>query len=210
MIAAIDPDILAFSVLAVMLAITPGADTMIVFKNAADGGTRRGLLTMAGVKMGTAVHALLAGVGVATILIQFSAAYTTLKLVGAAYLVWLGFQSIYRGWKPKEGRESQSKPAGGKALAEGFLSNILNPKVVLFYVAVLPQFVGPNDDIVARSALLASIHIAASIIWLTLVSAFVGTAQRWLENPRVKRTIDTVSGLAIAAFGVKLALSSRP
>ena len=208
MIAAIDPDILAFSVLAVMLAITPGADTMIVFKNAAAGGTRRGLLTMVGVKLGTAVHALLAGVGVAAL--QFSTAYTTLKLVGAAYLVWLGFQSIYRGWKPDRVREKDSRPAGGKALAEGFLSNILNPKVVLFYVSVLPQFIGPSDDILARSTLLASIHIAASIIWLTLVSVFVGTAQRWLENPRVKRTIDTVSGLAIAAFGVKLALSSRP
>jgi threonine/homoserine/homoserine lactone efflux protein len=204
-------DFASFVVLAVLLAVTPGADTMVVLKNAASGGARSGIWTTLGVKTGTVVHAILAGAGIAAVLVQFSAFYALMKTVGAAYLVGLGVYSVYRAFvgngQVTEERVSPIK-SDRRCFIEGLLSNLLNPKVVLFYVAVLPQFVLP-ENVLVTSVKLASVHIGASLCWLVLVSIFVGSAKKWLARPRVRTVVNALSGAAIAAFGVRLALSRQ-
>ena len=201
-----------FVILAVVLAVTPGADTMVVLRNAASQGTTAGLATTVGIKIGTAVHATLASVGVAALLLQYSGFYTVLKVLGAAYLVALGAIGIVRA--VRNSNKSVTSDNGRQksrmqCLAEGFLSNLLNPKVVLFYVAVLPQFIAPGDPVAATALKLGAIHVGASLVWLCLVSFFVGAAQTWLRAPAVRRWVEITSGLAIAAFGLRLAMSTR-
>jgi threonine/homoserine/homoserine lactone efflux protein len=206
-------DFASFVVLSVVLSVTPGPDTMIVLSNSVAGGTRSGIATTFGVKAGTLTHSVLAAVGVAAVLLQFASFYTILKLIGAAYLVGLGLYSLIKALTTRvavvapEGAQPRKGP--WRCFVEGYLSNILNPKVVVFYVAVLPQFVAPGEPVVPATAKLASVHIGVSFVWLVLVSVFVGSAQQWLTRPSVRRAVNAVSGAAIAAFGVKLALSRQ-
>lgn len=205
-------DFLSFAALSVVLSVTPGPDTMLVLNNAANGGTKCGIASTLGVKAGTVTHSLLAAVGVAAFLLQFAEFFTVMKVVGATYLVCLGCYSAYKAFSSRavvvETSQTAPKPFA-RCFVEGFLSNILNPKVVVFYVAVLPQFIAPGDPVFLTTAKLASIHVGVSFAWLLGVSFGVGYAKRWLTRPKVKAAIGTVSGLAIAAFGVKLALSRR-
>lgn len=206
-------DFLGFVALSVVLSVTPGPDTMLVLGNSVSGGTRNGLATTIGVKAGTVTHSLLAALGVAAVLMQFASFFSVLKALGAAYLIGLGLYTVYQAlWGEARKREQKLEPQDkglGRCFVEGYLSNILNPKVVVFYVAVLPQFVEPGDPVFATTAKLAAVHIGVSFLWLVLVSVCVGLARRWLTRPTVRRTVSAVSGLAIAAFGVRLALS-RP
>ncbi len=184
---------------------------MLVLSNAIAGGTKHGLATTVGVKAGTITHSLLAAIGVAAILLRFASFYTVLKTVGAAYLIVLGLLTVYKSLSNNHAAATEESPTPNKSylrcFTEGYLSNILNPKVVVFYVAVLPQFVGPGDPVFLTTAKLASIHIGVSFLWLVSVSFFVGTARQWLTRPSVRRVIGAVSGLAIAAFGIRLAIS---
>ena len=205
-----DPSVASFTVLAVVLAITPGADTMVVLKNTVQGGTKRGLMTMVGVKLGTVTHALLASLGLAAVLVQYSALYSIIKYVGAAYLVWLGVLTMYKAIRGGAKALQVGEPVATslvRALGQGYLSNVLNPKVVLFYVAVLPQFVQPTDPVLLKSISLGAIHIVASATWLTLVALFVGALGAWIARPRVRRVLDSLSGFALLGFGLRVALS---
>lgn len=204
-------DFLGFVALSVILSVTPGPDTMLVLSNSIGGGTKNGLATTLGVKAGTLTHSVLAAIGVAAVLMQFSSFYSVMKTVGAVYLIGLGLFSFYRAVvrKTEAVKVEDGNKGFWRCFVEGFLSNILNPKVVVFYVAVLPQFVAPGDPVVLTTAKLASVHIGVSFIWLVGVSCFVGYARQWLTRPGVRRGVGAVSGLAIAAFGVKLALSKR-
>ena len=207
-----DTGLASFVLLAVILAVTPGADTMVVMKNAVAGGARLGLMTMLGVKLGTLTHAVLASIGIAALVLQFSALYSTIKFAGAIYLGWLGLVSLMsaiKGKKSKVKTEQIAEPKAGKALAQGYLSNVLNPKVVLFYLAVLPQFIGPDDPVLLKSISLGAIHIVASALWLTGVSVFVGAMGAWLARPKVRRALETVAGLALIGFGLRVALSKQ-
>jgi threonine/homoserine/homoserine lactone efflux protein len=207
----VNSDLFGFAVMSVVLSVTPGPDTMLVLSNTMAGGTKQGIATTLGVKAGTITHSLLAAVGVAAILMKFAAFYTVMKAVGAAYLIALGVLTVVKALS--NGRANGAPGPGAqvknglRCFTEGYLSNILNPKVVVFYVAVLPQFVGPGDPVFITTAKLASIHIGVSFLWLVSVSFFVGTARKWLTRPEVRRAIGAVSGLAIAGFGLKLALS---
>ena len=206
-------DFVSFALLSVVLSVTPGPDTMLVLSNSLSGGTRSGIATTIGVKAGTVSHSLLAALGVAAVLLQFAAFYSVMKFVGAAYLIGLGLYSIYKAYWGRLRQaevETLSQPKSfRRCFVEGYLSNILNPKVVVFYVAVLPQFVTPGDPVFLTTAKLASVHVGVSFLWLCCVSVFVGVANRWLTRPPVRRAVNAVSGLALAAFGVRLALSSR-
>jgi threonine/homoserine/homoserine lactone efflux protein len=206
-------DLVSFAALSVVLSVTPGPDTMLVLSNAVGGGSRRGLATTFGVKAGTVTHSLLASVGVAAFLLQFASFYSILQTVGAAYLLVLGAFTVFRAFSKRTKAFHADEGAQDKSLfrcfAEGYMSNILNPKVVVFYVAVLPQFVGPGDPVFLTTAKLASIHVGVSFVWLVCVSLFAGFARRWLGRPSVRKTVNAASGLVIAAFGVRLALSRR-
>lgn len=185
---------LMFVVAAALLTLSPGPDTMLVVRNTVRGGRRDGWRTTLGITSGLVVHATLSAVGLSWILMRSATAFEVVRLAGAAYLVWLGVQSLWAAWR---GRVVEVGPqvAEGRPFREGLLTNLLNPKVAVFYLAFLPQF-----D--ASPFLLAAIHMVMGLVWLSIVSVAAvvvsGRARRWIE---------ALCGTVLAALGLRLAWS---
>lgn len=212
----LDANTAAFAAVALVLTITPGNDTILVLRNAIRGGSRDGMVTSFGICAGLFVHALLSALGLSLILMHSAELFHAVKWAGAAYIVWLGIQALRDAFKGS----GKIEAAGGNAecarpglsvrrrLLEGFLCNVLNPKVVIFYLAFLPQFIGPNDPVVAKSILLAGIHWAMGLSWLVFISWGVDLARKQLAKPSVRRALDAFCGIALVGLGVRLAIDS--
>jgi RhtB (resistance to homoserine/threonine) family protein len=208
-----DPQVLAFALVAALLTISPGADTFLVVRNALRGGRRDGTLTAMGIVSGLCFHAILSAVGVSAVLAHSATAFFALKIAGAAYLAWLGFQSLRSalGGVPAEapaGVAAARVPAA-RSFREGLLTNLLNPKVIVFYLALLPQFIGPGDAVLPRSLLLAAIHGAEGILWLGLVAWAVDRSRRFFLRPALRRSMDALCGTVLVALGLRLAFAER-
>ncbi len=205
----IDPQVLAFTLVAAVMTMTPGADTLLVVRNVLRGGRRDGFATMLGICSGLYAHALLSALGVSVILMHSATAFTILKIAGACYLVWLGIQSLRAARRIAAEPDLASAGAGRgpviRSLREGFLTNLLNPKVIVFYLALLPQFIGPEDAVLQKSLLLAAIHFVEGILWFTLVSILVDRSRQFFMKPRQRRLIDAACGTILVALGLRLA-----
>ncbi|MFW2366514.1 MAG: LysE family translocator [Desulforhopalus sp.] len=195
-----------------VLTLTPGLDTMLVIRNSARGGWLDGAVSSLGICSGLFVHATVSALGISIILLQTAWAFNALKIAGASYLVWLGFCS----WKRVAARSthhltvntaaSQDGFLYTRSLREGFLSNVLNPKTVVFYMAFLPQFIDPNGSALTQSLIVAAIHFSVSMIYQCLLAAMVNRAKNWLQSPRVNRVFDSLTGSVFLLLGIKLAL----
>jgi threonine/homoserine/homoserine lactone efflux protein len=195
-----------------LLTITPGVDTMLVIRNTARGGWRDGALSSLGICSGLFVHATISAVGISVILLQAVWAFSALKMAGACYLIWLGLSS----WRKVLRRERfaivNGVPGGMEALIvrrslrEGFLSNVLNPKTAVFYMAFLPQFINPAHSALLQSLLLAGIHFIIAMIWQCLLALMVKQFKRWLQRPRVSQIFDGVTGSVMIALGLRVAM----
>jgi RhtB (resistance to homoserine/threonine) family protein len=202
----IDSQVLAFTLVAAIMTMTPGADTLLVVRNVLRGGRRDGFATMIGICSGLYVHAPL---GVSMILMHSATAFIVLKIAGACYLVWLGIQSLRSAGRAAAavqapGAEGTGVPAL-QSFREGFLTNLLNPKVIVFYLALLPQFIGPDDPVLQKSLLLAVIHFVEGILWFTVVSILVDRSRQFFMKPRQRRLIDATCGTLLVALGFRLA-----
>lgn len=206
-----DTQIYTFCALAAILTVTPGADTMIVLKNTLRGGRTSGWVTAAGISSGLLVHASASALGLTVVLARSAAAFDIVKTAGAIYLIWLGIRAL---------RENDHAPAaddetglrthpGHRSFLEGFLSNVLNPKVAVFYLALLPQFIGPDDPVLAMSLTLASVHIAMGLVWLGVIATAVARSRRLLARPSVKRWMTRISGTVLVGLGLRLAFARR-
>jgi RhtB (resistance to homoserine/threonine) family protein len=213
----LDPQILAFAGVAALLTITPGADTMLVMRSVLARGQRAGLLTTIGICTGCLVHAALSALGLSLILMRSALAFDVVKLAGAGYLVYLGVQSLRQAWRDEGGMmplesaqlEMPQRSAVLTPFVVGLLTNLLNPKVAIFYLAFLPQFIRPGDPVLAKSLLLALLHATMGVAWLSLVTLFLSRLRTWLVRPRVKRALETFTGTVLILFGVRLALARR-
>jgi len=204
----LDPQTTSFLALAAVLTLTPGADTMLTLRNAAAHGTRAGVMTALGVGAGFFVQPLLAALGVAAIFVRSEAAFGAVKWAGAAYLTWLGLQSVRAAWRGGEGGAPVDVARDGRAsFRQGLLTNALNPKIAVFYVAVLPQFIRPGDRPLPRALALAGTHYVMGFAWLVLLSVAAGRASGFLRRRRVRASLDAASGLVMIGLGVRLALS---
>lgn len=205
----LDSQVLAFTVFAAILTITPGADTLLVVRNTLRGGRRDGYMTMAGICCGLYVHALLSALGVSVLLMHSATAFTALKIAGACYLVWLGLHSLRAaavGRPPPPAAEAHAaRVTASRSFREGFLTNVLNPKVAVFYLALLPQFIGPEDPVLQKSLLLTAIHFVQGILWLGGVAFLVDRSRRFFVKPMLRRLLDAVCGTILMALGVRLA-----
>ena len=207
-----DAQVLAFCLVAAIATMSPGPDTFLVIRNTLGGGVRGGIATTLGIVAGGSVHALLAAVGLTLILVQSAQAFFWVKLIGALYLVYLGVQSLRNGLK----REAVAPPLQAapmrsrrRAFVEGFFTNVLNPKVAVFYFAFLPQFISPDDPVALKSIMLAGIHYGMALIWFPCVTLAVARAARVLTRPSVRRGMDVVTGSIFTGLGLKLALEQR-
>ena len=208
-------DFATFALIALLLTITPGVDIVLVLRNSVARGTAGGLASAIGICSGLLLHALLSSVGLTVILAQSAGAYHAVRVAGAIYLVWLGLRTLYAGIARRElspgvDADSSATPASGArpargCLAEGFATNLLNPKVVLFYLAVVPQFVSEGSSLVATSLLLGSTHAALGLAWLGLIAMAASRARVWFERPNVSAWLDRCAGTVLIAFGLRVA-----
>lgn len=200
---------LPFLVAITALTLTPGVDTLLVMRNAARGGQRDGLLTSLGICMGLFVHASISAAGLSVILLGSAHLFTALKLAGACYLIWLGVQSLRSAFKSGtlqvEQPATQYSVPAMTSLREGLLSNVLNPKPIIFYMAFLPQFIDPAHSAVAQSMMMAAVHFTIGMVWQGALVLMVGRARQWLQTPKVSKTMDSITGFLLIGFGVKLA-----
>ena len=204
----------AFIALAVLLTISPGADTVLTLRNTLSGGTRAGLCTMAGICSGFVFQPLLATLGVAALFVRLPIAFAIVKIAGAFYLVFLGGQSLreaFRLWRVRSSEQGFTRTVtpnnGWKRYREGLLTNALNPKIAVFYFAVLPQFIKPGDPALVKSLMMTLCHYAMGAIWLGGIAVCAGKLRAWLTRPRLNASLEAISGLAMIGFGARLAFS---
>jgi RhtB (resistance to homoserine/threonine) family protein len=202
--------LLAFIPVALLLTLIPGADTALVTRNALALGLRGARWTILGIMTGCLIHAMASALGLSAILATSARAYETVKLAGAAYLVWIGIQSIRHASAPASSDSVSSvAPRGSNPFMQGFLTNILNPKVALFYLTFLPQFIPAGAPVLRTSLLLAMIHNVLGFAWLSVYARFVDRLRTALTRPVVKAWLERVTGGALVALGARLAWDRR-
>jgi RhtB (resistance to homoserine/threonine) family protein len=193
-------------VLFVMLVlIVPGPDTALVLKNSLAGGKRGGVLTAVGIGSGNLVQGVAAALGLSAVIVRSEPVFVTLKWAGAAYLAYLGVKAMIAAWRGDYRALAAAAPRAGRRWREGFLGNLTNPKVLVFYLSMLPQFLSP-DSTVAESLLLAGTVGVLATLWQLVIVAAVHRVRGWLERRRVRRVMDGATGTALVGFGAALAL----
>ncbi|NDL69579.1 LysE family translocator [Vreelandella alkaliphila] len=211
----IDAQFVPFLIAITLLSVSPGVDTLLVIRNTARGGVRDGVATSLAICCGLFVHATISALGISLILLQSAWAFHMLKLVGAAYLIWLGVNSLLAARRgvplPVQGMLERSSPVPfWQPVKEGLFSNVLNPKTVVFYMAFLPQFIAPTDPALLKSLWLAGVHFVIANVWQISVVLMVGGATKWLASARFAQTLNAATGAVLVLFGVRLALEQRP
>jgi threonine/homoserine/homoserine lactone efflux protein len=197
-------ELAAFVGVAALVIVTPGQDTALTIRNSLLGDRRDGILTALGVAAGQCVWAIATSVGIVALLVASEPAFLALRVFGAAYLVWLGVQSLWsavrRTPKPELSTSSQ-RPA----LRQGLISNLGNPKMAVFFPSLLPQFA----DTFAGLLTLGLLFAAMTLAWLSAYAFAVAKAGDVLRRPRIRRAIDAVVGFVLAGLGIRLATDAR-
>lgn len=197
-----------------VLTLTPGVDTLLVIRNTTRGGWKDGAVSSVGICSGLFVHAAVSAVGISLILLQTAWAFNTLKLAGACYLIWLGFGSLRRaillGSSSEMNSLTQHQPFNAyRSFREGLLSNVLNPKTVIFYMAFLPQFIDPQQSAMAQSLFLALLHFVIAMVWQCILAAIVVRAKALMSQPLLGRVFNGIAGALFMGLGLKLAFDDR-
>ena len=197
-----------FLVFAMVLIVIPGLDFAVVTKNTLAGGRRRGGWTALGVSSSNLAQGTAAAFGLSALIVKVQPLFESIKWAGVAYLAYLGVQALRsarRGeYAPLDGNGPASTAQNAAGWRQGFISNITNPKVLVFYLAVLPQFLGPHAPIAAL-VLFALSHAVLSLTYLLLVVTAVARVRRLLARRGVRRALDAATGSALVGFSAKLA-----
>lgn len=209
--------LIAFLIASCLLTITPGLDTALVLRTAAT-GRRPAIAASLGICVGLLIWGLSASVGVGILLKASRLAYNVLRVVGAAYLIFLGCKMFVHSGSSSAQNDSldvavNSKSAGMVNLRDWFvrgaLTNLLNPKVGIFYVTFLPQFIPRGVKVVTFSMLLASIHAIEGVLWFGILIAVVGHVSVWLQQTQVAKVFDRITGTVFVGFGMGLLFDHR-
>lgn len=200
-----------FLTASLLLGLTPGPDMLLVVNRALGAGFKAGMVTMAGIVTGCAVHTLAAAFGLSLLLMELPFAYDLIRFGGAAYLAFLGLQILRHGG----GLDLQAPvPAGGRArlFRQALLTNLLNPKVALFILAFLPQFVPAGAQHTAlRILILGALFFGIGIAIMTAMAALADRIRRWArDNPKLLRGQSAATGVLLLLFAAGLAFGGRP
>jgi RhtB (resistance to homoserine/threonine) family protein len=200
-------DLWPFFVLAALLTITPGADMALVARAALADGRRGALLTTQGIVVGCLVHGVASAFGLSAVLSRSALAFEIVRLLGAAYLILLGVQSLRQAFSSQASAAPASRVRWrGHAFLQGLLTNLLNPKVALFYLTFLPQFVTPGPSALAQSVALAAIHATMGLVWLSIYAVFIHRLASAMRAGWGRRAIHAITGALLTTFGLRLAL----
>ena len=206
-----DSNLIGFAGVAALVTIAPAADFALVSRRALSDGIGPSVITAAGVCSGVLVWGALSALGVAALVAASAEAYTVLRLAGAAYLVFLGLQALVQAQRLATGPEAPKAPAParGTAFRQGLVNNLLNPKVGVFYAAVLPQFVSREDPVLLVSLLFAGLHAVMGMAWYTASAWALSRGRRVFERPRARAALEAVTGLVLVALGLRVAFERR-
>jgi len=194
---------LTFIGLSVLLILTPGPNQALLTSRVLSGGRRAGFATVRGLTAGMALHVVAATVGLSALLASSSQVFGWVKLLGGAYLIFLGVMAIVRTRRPAA--PAGPPRSGGSPFRDGLLSMTLNPKATVFFVAVAPQFVEPGPGASVRVALLLLVYGAITIAFWVGMVLLVNRAQEFVRRPAVRRVMERVTGCALVGLGARLA-----
>jgi threonine/homoserine/homoserine lactone efflux protein len=204
-------DLLPFLVLSAVITVVPGVDMALVTQQVLVHGRRAGFLAVAGIVTGSGVQAAAATAGLSALLAASEPAFAAVKISGAVYLVWLGAQTFRRARRSTPDAaetelEGTTTPSSWRSYRSGLLTNLLNPKIVVFYVTFLPQFVDPGPGAVARTGLLAALFLSMASAWLLAYVVLLQRLRGVLSREAVRRRVERVTGAVLVGLGVRLAV----
>lgn len=206
---------LAFLGVAILVIATPGPDTAITIRNTLLGGRGAGIATASGIAAGQLVWALATSAGAVALLLASEPAFLALKYAGAAYLVYLGIGSLRAAFRPsgedRAGTVATSRRRLGwrAAFGQGLVSNLGNPKMAVFFVSLLPQFVPAGGESFGRLLGLGCVFAALTLVWLAAYAVMIARAGDVLRRPAIRRAIEAVTGSLLIGLGVRVATEAR-
>ncbi|KDE25317.1 membrane protein [Bacillus subtilis] len=207
--------LLAYIPIAAMMVIIPGADTMLVMKNTLRYGPKAGRYNILGLATGLSFWTVIAILGLSVVIAKSVILFTTIKYLGAAYLIYLGVKSFFaKSMFSLDDMQSQAKNMASSpkryyktSFMQGSLSNILNPKTVLVYVTIMPQFINLNGNINQQLIILASILTLLAVLWFLFLVYIIDYAKKWMKNSKFQKVFQKITGIILVGFGIKTCLS---
>jgi len=205
----------AFLGISILVIVSPGQDTALTIRNTLVGGRGGGIATGAGVVTGLATWTVASSAGLAALLVASQPLFLAIRLVGAAYLIFLGLQALYGAIHRHRARPESTDPVAGPRLRrwaayrQGFISNLSNPKIVVFFLSLFPQFVDRGQGSFAGLLLLGMIFCGITFTWLTLYAVVVARIGDFLRKDRVRRALEATTGLVLIGLGLRLATERR-
>jgi len=210
-----DTGYFTFAAVSALLVISPGATLAVVIETALAEGRKAALLTVLGVGIANATLAMATAFGLSVVFHEWPSALQAVRFAGAAYLAYLGLRGLWlalfpgrrsRPTKKGPGPFSQKGPGPFSCVMRGVLTNLLNPPVLIFYMTIVPQFIGPQDPFLPRALLLGATHVAMSVVWQGSCGLAVGLAAEHMARPTVRRALEGITGAVLVALGIRLLL----
>jgi threonine/homoserine/homoserine lactone efflux protein len=208
-----DGSLLAFLGISLLVIATPGPDTAVTIRNSLAGGRPAGLATAAGVASGQAIWALATSAGIVALLVASEPLFLAVKYAGAAYLVWLGLQSLRAALRPGHDGDVGEASIGGlarrAAFGQGLLSDLSNPKMAAFFTSLLPQFAPSGEASFAGLVGLGLVFSLMTLLWLAAYALVIARIGHWLRRSAIRRTLEGITGAALIGLGFRLAAEER-
>ena len=202
-------NILAFSLVASLLVMSPGPNGVLIAKTVPTSGRTAGFANVLGFEVGFFLHGALSILGISILLVQSALAFTIVKYLGAAYLCWIGIKALIAAFKgvdaPTDVTPARRQRTLARAFSEGLLTNVLNPKVSMFYLAAFPQFIPTGETSALSAFALVAIHAAINAVWFGAMVILLAKLTKRAQNPTFQRWLKGITGVVFLGFGAKLA-----
>jgi len=204
---------LAFLGISILVIVTPGPDTAMTIRGVMLGGRAGGLATSAGVALGQIIWALATAAGLVAVLLASEPVFQAIKLLGAAYLIYLGGHMIWDAWRRTSGAlpaRMEGRPLSPlSAFRQGLISDLGNPKMAVFFASILPQFAHPGEGMFSGLALLGLVFSGLTFTWLAVYVVVLAKLGHFLNRPQIRKPFETIMGSLLIALGMRLAAEQR-
>lgn len=199
-----------FIMTTILITITPGADTLLVTRNTLTKGKKVGLKTVAGVCAGIAIHEIFALIGLSAIIASSVLLFEIVKYTGAAFLIYMGISALFSKQKITNDDTNPAKETSNQShFLKGLLSNVLNPKAMVFFMSLLPQFITPGENSLSQIVLLGVTPVFITLIWLFVYVNLINLLRDWFNKPSIASKFQRITGIMLISLGMKLALEKR-
>ncbi|MGW0199828.1 LysE family translocator [Nonomuraea sp. NPDC003201] len=195
----------SFAAVVALLTLTPGLDTALILRTSLLASRRAAWGVTLGIQLGTLTWGVLTAAGLSALLAASRLGYEVLRWAGVAYLVWMGLRMLLAKAAPHD--EPEQAVRFGAGFRRGLVTNLLNPKVGAFYVAMLPHFIPDGAPHAVMGLVLAGVHVAEGLLWSAALIGFASLVGGFLRTPAVRRFLDRLTGVVIVGFGIRLAVT---